>query len=79
MKHNMNRVLSVVALLMLTVGAWAEQTLTIVKNPTNGGEVVASTAAAGEECTLTVTPAAGYYLKSLKAIATLDGSALQAP
>ena len=30
-------------------------------------------------CTLTVTPEAGYYLKSLTAVTTLNGGAMQAP
>ena len=79
MKHNMNRVLSVVALLMLTIGAWAAQAqeVTIVKNPTNGGTVTSSVTEG--VCTLTVTPEAGYYLKSLTAVTTLNGGAMQAP
>ena len=79
MKHNMNRVLSVVALLMLTIGAWAAQAqeVTIVKNPTDGGTVTSSITEG--VCTLTVTPEAGYYLKSLTAVTTLNGGAMQAP
>ena len=81
MKHNMNRVLSVVALLMLTItiGAWAAQAqeVTIVKNPTDGGTVTSSVTEG--VCTLTVTPEAGYYLKSLTAVTTLNGGAMQAP
>ena len=75
----MNRVLSVVALLMLTIGAWAAQAqeVTIVKNPTNGGTVTSSVTEG--VCTLTVTPEAGYYLKSLTAVTTLNGGAMQAP
>lgn len=79
MKRNMNRVLSIVAMLMLTVGAWAERTMTINVMPENAGTVVASEAAAGETCTLTVTTNEGFYLKSISAVATLDGGALQAP
>lgn len=81
MKHNMNRVLSVVALLMLTVGTWARggQVTTKVLPNENAGTVIASEAEAGKACTLTVTPASGYYLVKLEAVATLDGAALQAP
>ena len=78
MKHNMKRVLSIVALLMLTLGTWAGQVI-IVKNPTTGGTVTASGAAAGQTCTLTVKPNSGFYLESLTAVTTLDGGSLQAP
>ena len=79
MKHNMNRVLSVVALLMLTIGAWAAQEVTIVKNPTNGGTVTSSVTEG--VCTLTVTPADGYYLTvaNLTAVKVISGSVVQAP
>ena len=54
--------------------------MTIVhKSTPHGGTVLASSAAAGETCTLTVTPTDGYSLKSLKAVTTLNGDALQAP
>lgn len=80
MKHNMNRVLSIVALLMLTLGTWAAKTVNITVLPNqNAGTVTESID--GNKCTLTVTPAEGYYLtaENLTAVATLDGSALQAP
>ena len=79
MKHNMNRVLSIVALLMLTIGAWAAQEVTIVKNPTNGGTVTSSVTEG--VCTLTVTPADGYYLTvaNLTAVKVISGSVVQAP
>ena len=77
MKHNMNRVLSIVALLMLTLGAWALQTVNITVSPQNGGTVTQEIE--GSTCTLTVNPAAGYSLANLSAVATLDGSVLQAP
>lgn len=77
----MNRVLSIVALLMLTVGAWAQTvedvTVTVLPNA-NAGTV---TPAVDEGvCTLTVTPAAGYYLNkgNVTAVATLKGEAMQA-
>ena len=78
MKHNMNRVLSIVALLMITIGSWAGEVV-IIKNPSNGGTVNASEAVAGQTCTLTVTPADGNYLKSIKALTLVSGNALQAP
>ena len=79
MKHNMNRVLSIVALLMLTLGTWAAKTVNITVSPENAGTVTQTID--GNVCTLTVTPAEGYYLtvENLTAVATLDGSALQAP
>ena len=78
MKHNMNRVLSIVALLMITIGSWAGEVV-IIKNPSNGGTVNASEAVTGQTCTLTVTPADGNYLKSIKALTLVSGNALQAP
>ncbi len=65
------------ALMLTCIGAWAGGDVTVV--PAEGGAVEASEAAAGETCTLTVTPAHGYYLKALTATTTLDGGALQAP
>lgn len=78
MKHNLNRVLSIVALLMIAISTWAGEVV-IFKNPSNGGTVVASEAGLGETCTLTVTPTSSYYLKSLKAVTTVSGGAIQAP
>lgn len=83
MKHNMNRVLSIVALLMLTIGTWAQTAddVTVnVKPNANAGTVTKAVDDKGV-CTLTVTPAAGYYLNkdNVKAVATLKGSAVQAP
>ena len=74
----MNKVLTVVVFLLMSIGAWAGEVI-IVKNPTNGGTVTASEAVAGQTCTLTVKPASGNYLKSIKAVTTVDGSAIQAP
>lgn len=82
MKHNLNRVLSVVALLMMAIGTWAqtESDVTIKVTPQNAGTVSKSVDNKGV-CTLTVTPANGYYLTvdNLTAVATLKGEALQAP
>lgn len=74
----MKQVLTVLVFLLMSIGVWAGDVV-IVKNPSNGGEVSASQASAGETCTLTVTPASGNYLKSIKAVTTVSGNALQAP
>lgn len=74
----MNKVLTIVVFLLMSIGAWAGEVI-IVKNPSNGGTVVASQAGLGETCTLTVTPADGNYLKSIKAVTTVSGNAIQAP
>lgn len=74
----MNKVLTVVVFLLMSIGVWAGEVV-IVKNPSNGGEVSASQASAGQTCTLTVTPASGNYLKSIKAVTIVSGNALQAP
>lgn len=81
MKHILNRVLSVVALLMLTLGTWARDgqvTINVLPNA-NAGTV--TSAISDGVCTLTVTPASGYYMTvdNLKAVATLNGGAVQAP
>ena len=74
----MNKVLTVVVFLLMSIGAWAGEVI-IVKNPSTGGTVTASAVTLGQTCTLTVKPASGYYLKSIKAMTTVDGSAIQAP
>ena len=77
MKHNMNRVLSIVALLMLTIGAWAEAER--VNITATGGQVEYSIS--GTTCTLTATPNAGNYLTvaNLTAVKVISGSVVQAP
>ena len=77
MKHNMNRVLSVVALLMLTIGAWAEAER--VNITATGGQVEYSIS--GTTCTLTATPNSGYFLMKncLTAVKVVSGSVVQAP
>lgn len=74
----MNKVLTVVVFLLMSIGVWAGEVI-IVKSPTNGGTVTASEATAGQTCTLTVTPADGKYLKSIKAVTLVNGNAIQAP
>ena len=72
MKHNMNRVLSVVALLMLTIAERVNITAT-------GGQVEYSIS--GTTCTLTATPNSGYFLMKncLTAVKVVSGSVVQAP
>ena len=80
MKHNLNRVLSTLALLLLTcIGLWAGEVIKVVKPNANAGTVEA--AISEGVCTLTVTPATGFYLTAdnLKAVATLNESGMQAP
>ena len=72
----MKKVLTVVVFLLMSIGAWAGE---VIIKPSNGGSVEPSSAGAGETCTLTVTPDDGYYLKSLTAVTTVSGSAIQAP
>ncbi len=79
MKYNMNRVLSMIALLMLTIGTWA-QTVTVKVLPNEDAGTVTYDISEGK-CTLTILPAEGFYLNkgNVKAVATLDGGSLQAP
>lgn len=79
MKHNMNRVFSTIALLLLaSIGLWAGEVIKVVK-PNDAGTVEA--AISEGVCTLTVTPATGFYLTAdnLKAVATLNENGMQAP
>ena len=80
MKQYMNRLLTIVAVLLASAGAWAGEVTTII-TPNNAGTVQVSQAAAGQTCTITVTPASGYYLtvENLSAVTTLDGGGVQAP
>lgn len=80
MKHNMNRILTTMALLVLTtMTAWAEQKVNVTVTPANSGSV--TYAVSNGVCTLTAKPADGYYITvdNLKAVATLDGGAVQSP
>ena len=80
MKQYKNQLFTLAALLLTAVSAWAGN-VTVKTSPADGGTVVASQAAAGETCTLTVTPAAGYYITAadITAVTTLDGGGVQAP
>ena len=81
MKQYMNKFLTIAALLLLTsFGARAEQTVTTVIKPSAAAGTVTSAISNGV-CTLTVTPASGYYLtvENLSAVTTLNGGAVQTP
>ena len=79
MKHHLNRALSVVALLMLSLSTWASGEVTISVEPANAGTVTSDIS--NGVCTLTATPAQGYYLTAanLQAVTILNGEAMQAP
>ena len=80
MKHNMNRILTTMALLVLTtMTAWAEQKVNVTVTPANSGTV--TYAVSNGVCTLTAKPADGYYITvdNLTAVATLDGGSVQLP
>ena len=79
MKHHLNRALSVVALLMLSLSTWASGEVTISVVPANAGTVTSDIS--NGVCTLTATPAQGYYLTAanLQAVTILNGEAMQAP
>jgi hypothetical protein len=75
----MKKVLSIVALLMLSLSTWASGEVTINVSPANAGTVTSSIS--GGVCTLTATPAQGYYITAdnLQAVTILIGNAMQAP
>ena len=68
------------ALLLTTMSVWAEQNVTIVVNPSASAGTVTQKVENGV-CTLTVTPASGYYLtaENLTVVTCLDGSGVQSP
>ena len=86
MKHNIKYVMALVFMLLMTQGAWADPTVTIIKQ-LNGSAV--TTTSPGEvtseiensKCTLTVTPAYGYYVTSeyITAYSVVTGNVAQAP
>ena len=81
MKHYMNKILTIAALLMLTtLGARAEQNVTIVVEPSAAAGTVTYSITNGV-CTLTAKPASGYYLTvdNLTATTSLDGGGVQSP
>lgn len=86
MKHNIKYVIALVFTLLMTQGAWAEPAVTIIKQlngsavtTTSPGEVTSEIAVG--VCTLTVTPASGYYVTSeyVTAYSVVTGDVAQAP
>ena len=81
MKQYMNKFLTIAALMMLTsFGARAEQNVKTVIKPSAAAGMVTYAIANGV-CTLTVTPASGYYMTAeyLSAVTTLHGGSVQTP
>lgn len=68
------------ALLMMTIGTWAGQTVTVQVLPNADAGTVDYSVSDGV-CMLTVKPAQGYFLtvENLSAVATISGEMLQAP
>ena len=86
MKHNLKYVISLVFMLLLTQSTWADPTVTIIKKlngavvtETSPGEVTQSIA--NSKCTLTVTPAQGYYVTKdfITAYSVVTGGVAQTP
>lgn len=86
MKHNIKYVMALAFVLLMTQGAWADPAVTIIKQlngsavtTTLPGEVMSEIA--DEVCTLTVTPASGYYVTSeyITAYSVVTGNVAQAP
>ncbi len=87
MKHNLKYVISLVFMLLLTQGAWADPTVSIIKKlngatvtTTSPGEVADPVIADGK-CTLTVTPAEGNYVTKdfITAYSVVKGDVAQTP
>ena len=86
MKHNLKYVISLVFMLLLTQSTWADPTVTIIKKlngavvtETSPGDVTQSIA--NSKCTLTVTPAQGYYVTKdfITAYSVVTGGVAQTP
>lgn len=86
MKHNLKYVISLVSMLLLTQSTWADPTVTIIKKlngavvtETSPGDVTQSIA--NSKCTLTVTPAQGYYVTKdfITAYSVVNGNVAQTP
>lgn len=84
MKHNIKYVISLVFMLLMTQGAWADPTVTIIKQlngtTTTSPGVVTSEISNGT-CTLTVTPAQGNYVTKdfITVYSVVTGDVAQAP
>ena len=81
MKYYMSKFITIAVLLLTSVAAWAGDVRTVMMPSNNAGTVQASQAGPGETCTLTVTPASGYYMTAdyLTAVKIVDGDIAQAP
>lgn len=86
MKHNIKYVFALAFMLLMTQGAWADSTVSIIKllngttvTTTSPGEVTYEIA--DDVCTLTVTPSSGYYVTSeyVTAYSVVTGDVAQAP
>ena len=83
MKQYMKSVMTMALMLLFTLGAWADPTVTI-KKQLDGAATETGTATSNISegvCTLTVTPASGNYVTvdNITAYAVWDGSMAQAP
>ena len=85
MKHNIKYVISLVFMLLLTQSTWADPTVTIIKKlngaATTSAGTVADPVIANGKCTLTVTPASGYYVTkdNITAYSVVAGNVAQTP
>ena len=79
MKQSVKNIMTVATFLFAVVGAWAEQTVNIVYTNADRGTVTSSVS--NGICTLTATPASGYYITAaeLVAVTIVDGGLAQAP
>ena len=86
MKHNLKYVISLMFMILFTQNTWADPTVTIIKKlngavvtETSPGDVTQSIA--NSKCTLTVTPAQGYYVTKdfITAYSVVTGGVAQTP
>ena len=78
MKHNMNKFIIIASLLLTSLGAWAAQNVTTAVEPSAAAGTLTYNIENGV-CTLTATPASGYYLTKdyITAVTSLDGAGVQ--